>query len=660
MRVVFVDNVLLERTPRGYDVDLQPHLGLISLIAVIERAGHEGVLYDPKLSLTNGEARLDATFYAATADRILAHAPDVVGFTSLGCNFVCTYQIASEIRRRRPDVPLLLGGPHATIVDEHVLTTYACFDAIARGEAEATILPMLDALAGRGRFADISGVTYRSAGRVVRTEGDAAFVDLDALPMPAYDKYPIAALGLRNLRVDAGRGCPFSCTFCSTASFFGRRYRLKSSARLVAELDELAARYGVRHFSLTHDLFTVNKVKVAAFCDAVADRGYTWTCSARMDCVDDALLERMAHAGCRSIYYGIETGSARMQQVARKNLDLELYHPTLARTFALGMEATASFITGYPEERGDDQAATLDLIGDSLGRYGDELTLQLHLLTPEPGTDLHRRFVDTLAYDGHVTDFNFPTLAPDDAQLMASDPNVFVCHQYYPCAELERVENIRITEVFRPVCELGRPLVRELLRPFGGSLAAFMRAFVKFLAREEARFGVLDAEAGVAFVESEHGADSLVAAAVRYVVTASRLPAETEPRVSAVGAEDVVRLASDVGTIEEGPDGAAALRHLQTHGTFADASVAHARFLVARDGEALTTRSYEVDDLTFALATLLRDGTSVAELRALVGEDALDERMRAFAESGMLVAGDGRERPHCVNRHVPRGEAALA
>ena len=137
-----------------------------------------------------------------------------------------------------------------------------------------------------------------------------------------------------------------------------------------------------------HDLFTVSRKKVLEFCDAVAGSGYTWKCSARMDCVDDALLEAMYQSGCREIYYGIEAGTERMQVISQKKLDLALFNPTLDVTQRLGMPATVSFITGFPQEEQEDQDGTLDLMGSCFYRNSTPLNVQLHLLMPEPGTQL--------------------------------------------------------------------------------------------------------------------------------------------------------------------------------------------------------------------------------------------------------------------------------
>src|SRR5580704_13086639 len=121
MRIVFVDNLLFESTEGVYRYALQPHLGLISMIAVVEGAGHEGLLFDPKLPVARGEFKLDETLYRRIATAILELSPDVVGFTSLGCNFICTLKVAQYIREWKSGIPILLGGPHASVLDAPIL-----------------------------------------------------------------------------------------------------------------------------------------------------------------------------------------------------------------------------------------------------------------------------------------------------------------------------------------------------------------------------------------------------------------------------------------------------------------------------------------------------------------------------------------------------------
>jgi radical SAM superfamily enzyme YgiQ (UPF0313 family) len=520
VRIVFVDNLLFEDAEGIKRYVLQPHLGLISLISVIEAAGHEGLLFDPKVDVARGQLRLDADLYREIARAVLRLRPDAVGFTSLGCNFICTAKAAAYLKQWEPDLPILLGGPHATVLERTILAAFPQFDVIVRNEAEETILSVIEALPKRA-FRDVAGISFLASGAVQANLGEPLIADLDKLPVPAYHRYPVRELGLTSLRIDAGRGCPFQCTFCSTASFFGRRYRLKSAMRLREELDFLNREYGIFDFALTHDLFTVNRRKVIEFCDVVEGRGYTWKCSARQDCVDEELLERMRAAGCRSIYYGIESGSARMQAISKKRLDLSLFDPIVDATQKLGMAATVSFITGYPEEEKADQAATLDLISHSFGKSAAPLNVQLHLLTPEPGTDLLKQYGPNIAYDGYISDFNFPTLEANDSQVLESNPGVFINHHYFP-AVLPRDRLIFVTTCYQYLYGLGFPLLLYILRRFDCRLSKLIDSMDAW--RLEGGFpAACTRDMIAAYFAKVFGATHHLTGLVRYMLTAAEL-----------------------------------------------------------------------------------------------------------------------------------------
>jgi radical SAM family protein/B12 binding protein len=519
MRVLFVQNLLLNSSNKSSNL-LQPHLGLLSLVAAVERTHHQGLLYDPMLALAREELVLDNDFYQEMACAILRQEPDVVGFTSLGCNFIATVKVSAYLKSVAPDLPILLGGPHATVLHREILERFSQFDLIVRNEAEDKIIPVLDALPDRS-FHHIPGVSFRQDGDFAVTPGESVIADLDTLPWPAYDHYPIEELGLTSLRVEAGRGCPFDCTFCSTATFFGRRYRLKSPLRLCAELDYLHARYGISDFSLQHDLFTVNRDKVLSFCAEVAPRGYTWSCSARIDCVDPELLEQMQHAGCRRIYYGIETGSPRMQRITKKHLDLALVDPILDATQRLAIEPTVSFITGYPQEEQPDQDRTLDMVGACFYRIPPVHNVQLHLLTPEPGTQLITEFGGILAYDGHVSDFNFPALQADDNAIMARNPSIFMNHHYY-ATPIRRKRNVFVTSISAVLSHLGATFAGHLCGLYSGRLSALISDMFDW-AEQEAWKAPFDNQFVVCYCESKWGKDHYLYSVARYLTHAQRL-----------------------------------------------------------------------------------------------------------------------------------------
>jgi radical SAM superfamily enzyme YgiQ (UPF0313 family) len=435
MNILFVDNFIM---PDGRDhtfFDVHPHLGLISLAAVLQREGHTVSIYDPKREVRFGRHPYDQHLYERASEDILNRKPDAVGFTTLGCSFLFAVKVAQLLKVKEPHLPVLLGGPHATMLDREILNSYHQFDVVVRHEAEETLPFILSHLETRA-FEDVPGVTWRTGrdGQIKTTPGLPKIENLDSLPIGLYDLYPIRDLELAFMRVEAGRGCPFACTFCSTSSFFQRSYRLKTPSRILAEMDLLHSRYGVSEFKLDHDLFTVDRRKVLAFCEAVANKGYQWRVSARTDCVDDELLEKMALAGCVGLYFGIETGSRRMQKISQKRLELEGVDHTLDTAASLGIETTVSFITGYPEETKQDQADTLDMLGLCFQRPQEMCIPQLHILLPEPGTPMFAQFKGSLTYDGYVTKFNARLMTEDDGSHIREFPALYSSYYYYPAA----------------------------------------------------------------------------------------------------------------------------------------------------------------------------------------------------------------------------------
>jgi hypothetical protein len=398
------------------------------------------------------------------------------------------------------------------MLHREIMDAYGQFDIIVRHEAEETLPPLLAKLETRG-FNGIPGVTWRDGrNRLKITPGLPKIEDLDSLPIPAYELYPVATLGLDLMRVEAGRGCPFVCTFCSTSSFFQRDYRLKSAERIVHEMDLLHARYGATEFKLDHDLFTVNRRKVREFCDAVEDRGYSWRVSARTDCVDASLLEKMALAGCIGLYFGIETGSQRMQRLADKRLRLDGVDAILDVAEHFGIETTASFITGYPDELQDDQDATLDMLGACFARPQDACTPQLHILLPEPGTPMFTKHGKSLAYDGYVTKFNARLFHDDRAEVLAH-PELYSTYFYYPAA-IQRQCHVLAVDAVDAFRAVGHQILTYALRFYQNRLSVLIAAFGDWVASTGA--SAVTADLALEFITAQFGASHHLTSLFRY------------------------------------------------------------------------------------------------------------------------------------------------
>ena len=229
-------------------------------------------------------------------------------------------------------------------------------DLVVRGEAEQTLPDLVDALAGHSPLAAIPGITFRrnEDGEIVRNPAAPLVADLDALPFPAFHLFPDVRF-CRHFPLELGRGCPFSCTFCSTNDFFRRSFRLKSPAQMIADMRRVKQTYGINSFELVHDMFTVDRKRVVAFCEALLESkrknpedAFIWGCSARTDCVDEELIALMSKAGCRGIFFGIETGSKRMQKIIDKGLELNDSAERVRSCDKFKINTAVSLMAGFP------------------------------------------------------------------------------------------------------------------------------------------------------------------------------------------------------------------------------------------------------------------------------------------------------------------------
>jgi hypothetical protein len=349
-------------------------MGLLSLKAFADRAGTGAAIAVRELNglVNDGAIPNDDRFHDHIAGTLLAAGDDLVGLMTDADSLAHTVLIARQIKERSPGTLVAIGGPASSPLAARFLESFPEFDFLIRGEGEETFAEMLSTLRDARSLETVLGLVWRGAGGTVHANPARPVIpDLDQLPIPdfaAYDRMATAPIYL-----DVGRGCPFNCKFCSTASFFSRRYRVKSVARIIAEITLLRDTYGRREINFSHDIFTCDNAFASAFCDAFAAArlGVSWTCSTRTDVITPELLERMAAAGCVEIYYGIEAGSARMQAAIDKNLDLERSRQIVRATVEAGIRPVTGFIVGYPDE-------TEETLNDTIGRFFEFLQLGNH------------------------------------------------------------------------------------------------------------------------------------------------------------------------------------------------------------------------------------------------------------------------------------------
>jgi radical SAM superfamily enzyme YgiQ (UPF0313 family) len=421
----------------------EPQVGILSLAAVLEARGDTPAIVDLNrayLDYTALAGGADAGGFAeAAASLVTARDAEVCGFSSICSSYPLTIRIASAVKAMRPRTTVLLGGPQASVVDMSTLTAFPFVDLVLRGEAERTLPLLLDELESGRRLERVLGLSWRHGSEAHRNPNAPVIEDLDSLPSPAYH-LTRELLGAKTAALELGRGCPFACTFCSTNDFFRRNFRLHSPERLLHDMRAIAAEYQISDFTLVHDMFTVNRRRVAAFCEAmIASReGFTWSCSARTDCIDDALLELMARGGCRSIFFGVETGSRRMQTIIDKHLDPERAEEIVDIAEKLGIRTTVSLIIGFPEETWEDVRDTIRIFMHSA--RCPLSNPQLNLLAPLAGTPIYLRHKQELVLEELCSDMSHQgrSQSENDRDLIRKYPEIFPNFYLLPVPHLDR------------------------------------------------------------------------------------------------------------------------------------------------------------------------------------------------------------------------------
>jgi len=466
-----------------------PQLGILGLAAVTDTLGYLTTIYDPNRAFfrfadAEGEAQI-VKFAEHAARQIGAIDADVYGFGSICSAYPLTLRIARRVKEIHPNSTILIGGPQASVVAEATLKAFPFVDFILRGEAEESLPIFLEELSHQRRFERVPGLVYRSIWGVQRNADAPIITDLDALPFPAYHLTG-ELRGARTAALELGRGCPFACAFCSTNDFFRRRFRLRSPQRIMEDMSVIDSEYGISDFDLFHDMFTVDAKRVRAFCLHMIDsgKGYTWACSARTDCVDQELIELMAAAGCRDIFFGVETGSGRMQKIIDKHLDPKRAHEIIDIVERAGIQSTISLITGFPEEQWDDLNETMQFFMHSART--PKSRPQLNLLAPLANTPVHLKYKGQMTLEPMCSDISLQGRCqhPEDIELIKRFPDIFPNFYLLPTPELDRNLLLELRE-FLPMATL---CFRWLLGAAGQVSTGFLDLFVAWVDRRKSIF----------------------------------------------------------------------------------------------------------------------------------------------------------------------------
>jgi radical SAM superfamily enzyme YgiQ (UPF0313 family) len=333
----------------GWKTRMSPPLALLT-VAALTPPDHRVTLNDENIE----------------RPRVGGH-PDLVGITVKADTFPRACELAAAWRAR--GVPVVFGGIHPTACPAQC-APFA--DALVIGEAE----PVWGAL-----VADLCAGTLRPRYQATSP------VDLSSVPVPRWDLLRAGRYLFTNT-LTASRGCPWTCDFCYGSSpNVPRGHRVKPLASILAEIRSL----GTDHVMFVDDNFIGSPERAREVVAALAPLNLTWHAAVSADIgrrLD--LLDRMAEAGCRSLFIGFETvNQANLRGCGKAQNRVAAYDATLREVHARGIMVNASIVFGFDEDGPGVFADTVEW----LERHRVS-TMTAHILTPYPGTRLHARLAE--------------------------------------------------------------------------------------------------------------------------------------------------------------------------------------------------------------------------------------------------------------------------
>jgi radical SAM superfamily enzyme YgiQ (UPF0313 family) len=353
-----------------------PRLGTVLLATIMRDRGYEA----SSLYLSTREAlarRIDA---------------DLVGISTITATATAAYALGDHFRAR--GIPVVFGGPHASFLPEEALEHG---DFCITGEGETGFPLLAEALNRNARLEEVPGLVWKDHGAIRRNPPAPPLEDLDSLPFPDFSlldmgrarKIGVQGVGLPTVPMQTSRGCPFDCTFCSVTGMFGRRYRHRSTASVIAEL----ARYDPKACILFFydDNFAANPGKTKELLrEMIRLRlGFQWSTQVRTDIArDPEMLDLMAEAGCNSLYVGFESVDPAALKEMKKNQTVEEIRHAVREIRRRRIHLHGMFVFGFDSDTPATASATVRF---ALQEKID--TVQFLILTPLPGSSFYHRML---------------------------------------------------------------------------------------------------------------------------------------------------------------------------------------------------------------------------------------------------------------------------
>lgn len=455
-------------------------MGLLYIAAVLEKYHYEVKVLDAFFENYN----------LGQVERFIRKfQPQVVGITCLTSTAFSTYYLAKMIRKKFPEIKIVLGNLHASVFSTAFLQNRIA-DVIVHGEGEFSMLELVKAFEKKKSLSGVLGISWWNGKKVIDNPPRGPIKNLDELPLPARhlvhsERY--SANNLSNLiyvnktnklmkQIMTSRGCVFQCRFCVVHRY--RRYRFNSPQRVVDEMELLVKKYNACYLFIMDPLFIANRERVMGICEEIRRRklAFKWGCECHVKLVDAKLLRNMKKAGCYETHFGIESGVQRLLDNVDKGITIAQIERAVRLAKRAGLKVSGLFMLGLPGETYQDSLKTIDFACSLPLDFG-----QFSITVPYPGSQLF----EDLAKEGKIE-----TGVRSDGTIDPSVWNRFSAYSsftdnqpiYFPegmtSSELKYVQKLALRKFYLRPKQILSQLRRLSLKDLPRILFAFKSVFL--------------------------------------------------------------------------------------------------------------------------------------------------------------------------------------
>ncbi len=349
------------------------------------------------------QCKVVSTALPGAIDQILneLNNVDLVGISSMSGPYLSyAISVAEAIRKIKPDLPIVWGGPHASLMGDDLIKRQLA-DFVIKGVGEKSLLMLVKSLDDYLPLNSVPGLIYKENGTIRQNRTESNF-NIDEFPQLDYSvaekDYP--KLLNEEFSYFTSRGCPFNCSYCVASEIYNRRWHDKSEGKIIAEISEAYDKYKFKSILFWDDNLFVDAHRLVNIFTKLRERNihFSWSGFCRADTfsrLDYEVIEKLTESGLVWVSIGAESGSQRILNTLNKGIKVEQVRETAIRLKKQNIQCDFSFMAGLPGETKEDFYETLNLVRWIKGIYPQAST-RIFRFIPYPKMPILNSIKDSL------------------------------------------------------------------------------------------------------------------------------------------------------------------------------------------------------------------------------------------------------------------------